>query len=584
MKEKIILFLIALLAGALVVGSFSLGLFSGLENFFEDLLFSAKPVNSDIVILAIDDDSISRIGQWPWPRAVFAEAFSKLNKKPPRAVGLDVIFSEPSRVGGSDDGALSEVLKNISYPVVMPIEASPLTIGKNGEATAVKTVSPIDIIKNNPTVTLGHVNLITDKDGVVRRFPLSFINQPDSDKFLAFSYEILKQSAVPVVDGQSLSAISRIAYSSPPGSIKRIPFWRALSDEAVDLENKIVLIGATAPDLHDEQLTPFSRGTAMAGVEIQANIANMLISGYRLMPLSGPAMLAWLFGAALLPAVIFMVWRRSLAPLFINIIFGIGYLILIILFFERGLAANLLHINFAWILSTGSLFGYRYFVGEKERREIKQVFSKYVSKDVLNVILQDPSKLSLGGTEKEITVFFSDIRGFTTLSEKTTPQELVRILNRYFTVMTEEVLKNGGVLDKYIGDAIMAFWGAPLDDPKQADNAFRASLAMVKKLQDFNAELTAAGDPEINIGIGLYTGPAIVGNIGSEMRFDYTVIGDTVNVASRLEGLNKEYKTHIIIGESTKKKITGDWPFKFLGSAAVKGRKEPLNIYTVDGY
>jgi len=583
MKEKIILLLIALLAGALVAGSFSFGFFSGLENFFGDLLFFAKPVSGDIVILAIDDDSIGRIGQWPWPRAIFAEVFSKLNEKPPRAVGLDVIFSESSRIGGNDDGALAEVLKNISYPVIMPIEASPLNIGETGEAIAVKTLSPVGIIKNNPAVTLGHVNLITDKDGVVRRFPISFTD-PNNKEYFAFSYEILKQSATPIVGEQSLSAISRIAYSSPPGSIKRVPFWRALSDESVDLENKIVLIGATAPDLHDEQLTPFSRGTAMAGVEIQANIANMLISGYRIVPLSGPAMLAWLFGAALLPAVIFMVWRRSLAPLFINVLFGIGYLVLIILLFERGLAANLLHINFAWMFSSGSLFSYRYFIGEKERREIKQVFSKYVSRDVLNVILQDPSKLSLGGTEKEVTVFFSDIRGFTALSEKTTPQELVRILNKYFTVMTEEVLKNGGVLDKYIGDAIMAFWGAPLDDPKQADNALRASLAMVKKLQDFNAELKAAGDSEINIGIGLYTGPVIVGNIGSEMRFNYTVIGDTVNVASRLEGLNKEYKTHIIIGESTKNKITGNFPFKFLGSAAVKGRKEPLNIYTIDGY
>ncbi len=213
---------------------------------------------------------------------------------------------------------------------------------------------------------------------------------------------------------------------------------------------------------------------------------------------------------------------------------------------------------------------------------MKNLFSKYVSKDVLNEILSDPSKVALGGEEKEVTVFFSDIRGFTTISEKTTPKELVRILNTYFTAMTKEVLDNGGVLDKYIGDAIMAFWGAPIADPDQAENALKASLSMLEQLKELNKELRALGDPEIHIGIGLYTGPAIVGNVGSDLRFDYTVMGDTVNVASRLEGLNKEYKTEIIIGETTKNKIKGNYVFRALGSVAVKGRKEPLNIYTIE--
>jgi adenylate cyclase len=327
----------------------------------------------------------------------------------------------------------------------------------------------------------------------------------------------------------------------------------------------------------------------MPGVEIQANIANMLIMGYRLIPLSKGWSFFWIFLAAVLPALAFLLFSRSLKPLFINIFLGVVYLILIIILFEKGVAANIIHINLAWILSTSSLFGYRYFVGEKERREMRNLFSKYVSKDVLEEILADPTKVSLGGEEKEITVFFSDIRGFTTLSEKTTPKELVRILNRYFTAMSEEILKNAGVLDKYIGDAIMAFWGAPVDDPGQADNALKAALGMLAKLKELNEELRASGDPEINIGIGIYTGPAVVGNMGSEQRFDYTVMGDTVNVASRLEGLNKEYQTRLIIGESTKNKITlrlaqgeKDYKFRFLGSVAVKGRKEPLNIYTLE--
>lgn len=215
---------------------------------------------------------------------------------------------------------------------------------------------------------------------------------------------------------------------------------------------------------------------------------------------------------------------------------------------------------------------------------MKNLFSKYVSKDVLEEILKDPAKVKLGGEEKEVTVFFSDIRGFTALSEKTAPKELVRILNKYFTLMTNEVLENSGVLDKYIGDAIMAFWGAPIEDRRQAENALKAALGMLEKLKELNKELKSNGDPEINIGIGLYSGPAVVGNIGSDLRFDYTVMGDTVNVASRLESLNKEYKTQIIIGETTKNKLEGDHKFKFLGSVAVKGRKELLNIYTIENF
>ncbi len=211
---------------------------------------------------------------------------------------------------------------------------------------------------------------------------------------------------------------------------------------------------------------------------------------------------------------------------------------------------------------------------------MKNLFSKYVSKEVLEEILKNPSQVTLGGEEKEITVLFSDIRGFTSISEKTTPKELVRLLNKYFTAMTEQILKNGGVLDKYIGDAIMAFWGAPIENLEQADKAVRAALQMIQKLDELNKELMSEGIPEIKIGVGIYTGPAVVGNIGSNLRFDYTAIGDTVNTASRLEGLCKEYNTRIIIGKTTKNKLKDDYNLKFLGSALVKGKNKSVDVYT----
>ncbi len=573
-QDKLSLLGLGLITGIVLTFSVSNGVFFGIENFLEDSLVSEKPISGKIVIAAIDNESLAKIGQWPWPREIFARALTNLEKYAPSAVGLDVIFADASLVGVADDWKLSDALNRISYPLIMPVEASPLVIKADNSATAGLLIKPLAQFTTGNSVSLGHVNLLLDADGVVRKFP-SYI-----DEFQAFPLAVADRSGL--VAGEKLTGISRIVYSAAPGAIKRVPFWRIWEGADLDLAGKIVLIGATSADLHDEKLTPMSRGSEMPGVEIQANIVNMMLENYRITPLPRGLLLLWVFLAALIPMLFYVVVKDSFQALLINLAAVFLNLLFIIFAFEFGIAANLVHILLAGILSAGIGFGYRYAVTEKEKRQMRSLFSKYVSGDVLNEILKNPEKVALGGEEKEVTVFFSDIRGFTTLSEKTTPKNLVRILNKYFTVMTNEVLKSGGVLDKYIGDAIMAFWGAPIANPDQADAALKASLAMLERLKELNAELKANGDLEINIGIGLYTGPAIVGNVGSELRFDYTVMGDTVNVASRLEGLNKEYKTQIIIGESTKNKIRGNYKFKSLGAAAVKGRGEKLNIYTIE--
>lgn len=571
---KLIYLVIALAISGLVILSFYQGLFSGLENYFEDLLVSSKAVNNQIVVVSIDNESIQKIGQWPWPREVFAKALSALENNSPKVLGIDVIFSEPSRLGEKDDKILRDSLDRAPYPVIMPVEAINLTIEDN-KISSQNFLKSLALFGESKNVSLGHVNLVLDRDGIARRIPLVI------EPFSSFSLELAKKSNLAFDYNQSES-LTRIVYSAPSGSIRRIPFWRLLEKDTPNLKDKIVLIGTTAPDLHDEKPTPFSLGTEMSGVDIQANILNMLLSGYRLAPIGNNLMQAWIILAAVVPAIIFLIFSGSLAAISINIVFGILYLAIIAILFEKGIVVNMIHVSLSWILSTIALFIYKYFSVEKERRAIKNIFSKYVSKDVLNDILLDPDKVKLGGEEREVTVLFSDIRGFTTMSEKAQPKELVSTLNKYFSLMSGQVLKYGGVLDKYIGDAIMAFWGAPLDDPDHAENALKAGLGMIKELDKFNKELKRLGEPEIHIGVGIYTGPAIVGNIGSEFRFDYTAIGDTVNVASRLEGLNKDYKTSIIIGETTKNMIKGKYSFKFLGSANVKGREGALDIYSVE--
>jgi len=578
MTTKIIYPLIGILVALLLSFSYNAGLFSGINNFFGDILFSAQSVDEDLVIVAIDNESIQKIGQWPWSRSVFAEALANLEKSNPRVVGIDVILSEPSRISLEDDLSLTQTLGDLAYPVVFPAEANSLYLGAHGlEASGYFETLPL--FGDQPQVSLGLVNLIADNDGIVRRFPLSL--KTDDKVIHSFAYEVLIRGGLDIPNELKLDEINRIVYKASPGSIRKVPFWRVLSEE-VSLEDKIVFIGSTAPDLNDNKLTPLGRGLGMPGVEIHANIANQLLVGDQLVNLPKTWSILWIFLAALLPALIFLSTRNSYFDILGTFIIGLGHLYVIVLLFDKGFFADILHINLAWILSLICLLSYKAFFYERGSKEIKHIFSKYVSDDVLNELLKDPKKVSLGGEEKELTILFSDIRGFTSLSEKLEPQELFDILNDYFSAMTDKILRNEGVLDKYIGDAIMAFWGAPMESENQADHAVQAALEMIEALEKFNKKLKEEKGVEINIGIGIYTGKAIVGNLGSETRFDYTAIGDSVNAASRIEGLTKDYDAKIIIGENTKNQLKKQYKLRDLGATMVKGKAESLNIYAVD--
>jgi len=226
---------------------------------------------------------------------------------------------------------------------------------------------------------------------------------------------------------------------------------------------------------------------------------------------------------------------------------------------------------------------YRYVTEEREKKKVRGAFQYYLTASVVNEILKDPSKLKLGGDKKNLSVMFSDIRGFTSISEKLSPEELVRILNEYLTAMTDVVFKYDGLLDKYIGDAIMAVFGAPLDQPDHALRACRTGIEMMSELRRLREKWAAEGRPDINIGVGINTGDMVVGNMGSQMRFDYTVMGDSVNLASRLEGTNKEYGTNIIISEFTHEIIKDELFCRELDAVRVKGKKLPIRIFELLG-
>lgn len=578
MKHKFYYLAFAVVVAIVLLALYSYGLFAGVERFFQDRLFSDKPINQDIAIIVIDDTSIGEVGQWPWPRSVFSELINHLEPLGVKALGIDVVFAEPSRDGLEDDNSLAGSLMTVSFPVVMPIEGIDVQV-KNDRMIANQTVKTRADFTQGPQVSIGHVNLITEQDGVVRTVP-THVGVDDKTWVPGFAFALANKAGIPIPQKPE---IKRIVYAGSPQTFPQYSFVDVLNGKHdAELKNKILIVGATASDLHDTKTTPVSFGVDMAGVEIQANIVNMEILGLRLDEASGSKAILFLFIIALLAALPFLIFSRTILIILSNIVLGIIVLVVTIIYFDRGIILPIVYSQATWILTAAALFGYRYSSTDKERRQIKEVFSKYVSSEVLNHIMQDPTKVKLGGQEKQVTVFFSDIRGFTTISEKLSPTELVRVLNKYFTVMTGLVLENGGVVDKYIGDAIMAFWGAPLDDDDRADHALQTSIAMLKALKVLNKELKEAGDPEINIGIGLFSGPAVVGNVGSDQRFDYTAMGDTVNAASRLESSNKQYETQILISQSTVDLLKLKYPLKFVDSATVKGRAEPIKIYTLD--
>lgn len=571
---------VALACGLVLVGLSSRGIFGGVERALEDRVTAgSRQVNPSIVIIGIDDASLAHSGRWPWPRSVFGKLIDELSASHPAAVGIDVSFSESSTV--ADDAVFARALNQAAYPIVLPIEGVlARTDARDAFSyTAILSSPRPDFI--TPTTVLGGVNIITDPDGVVRSFLPSVIMPDGATRVDAFAVALLKAAGLWRVD-RVPATLMRIVYAGAPHTIRSIPAWRVLSGQATVPAGSIVLIGSTAPDLHDTVVAPTGGGLAMPGVEVHASIANMFLEGYRMTDAPWWAVIGWIFLFDGLAVVGIARVRRVQRAIGWVVAEGAIATIGIVALAQAGIVVPIVYGELAWAFPALGAFAYRYSIGEKERAAIRSLFSRYVSKEVLAEILKNPSTIALGGEEREITVLFSDIRGFTTLSESLPPKEVMRILNDYFSVMTEEVIAHGGVLDKYIGDAIMAFWGAPVGDRQQAQNAINAAVAMQKRLKELNVIFAQRGDPEVRIGIGIYTGPAMAGNLGSPRRMNYTVIGDTVNVASRLEGLTKEYATPIIIGERTKESAGDGYHFSELGTVAVKGKKEGVRIFGVD--
>jgi len=560
--------LISFIISAIVAMLMTVGFLDTYESKVSDAFYAPSETLDDIVIVAIDDYSFRELGMLPWPRGYYAEVINYLNQS--SVIGMDVIFDLATDT--ENDSKLADSLKTGN--VVLAAEYTSFSF-INGELYGESLLKP-NATLGTPGVDFetGFVNLYQDSDGVIRSFTPHISGIEDHDHF---SMVVVGERTGITPNLESSRML--INYYAEPGGYEYISFSDVYNKSipASYFEGKIVLIGVTSPLEHDDYIVPIS-SQAMPGVEIHANLVQSIIWQDYLYYQGDVSAIGVIFLFALLTGILLFRFRIHIATALLAVL-AIAYIFFTIYTFDSGIIMNVIYPLLSIILVYIALVVTYYLTEERSRKWITSVFGKYVSPVVIDNLIKNPDKINLGGEKRNITIFFSDIRGFTSISEKLEPEELVRLLNDYLTEMTSIIIKNQGLVDKFMGDAIMAFWGAPLDQPDHAEMACLSSLEMMDKLRELQKKWKKEGIPSFDIGIGLNSGDAIVGNMGSSNRFDYTAMGDNVNIASRLEGLNKIYGTNIIISENTYKIIKDKFKTRKLDTVKVKGKKKPIVIY-----
>jgi len=565
---------------------------------------SQDKVKSDnVVIIEIDEKSLDEKGQWPWPRNELAEGIKKAFENEAATVVLPVIFAEKDRMGG--DAAFVEILQKA--PVItaqsasvkgkgVPVPRGLATIGGNADGWLYDYPNAIGPVKEIGESSAGVGMLLTapELDGVVRRLPL--IVQVKNETYPTMPLEILRvfagePSYQAKINEAGIQAV-RVKGSNPINTDANGRVWvnfkyKFESISYIDkdwskVKGKIAVLALTAEGLSNTVATPV--GTAY-GHEISMQALQMLVDGNRLerkAEFDLYELAVGIFGGLILitiAAYFGYMYNGAIVSLFLVVPYFVG----MYLFNNKGYLVDYtwptLALFIPWV---GAIF-MRFVMEFKLKMQIKKQFGTYLSPALVEKLQKNPGLLKLGGDERELSIMFTDVRGFTSISEHygKNVQGLTMIMNRYMTAMTQAILDNDGTLDKYIGDAQMAFWNAPLDDPHHAKNAVKTAMSMLKRLDSFNEEISKEGVPAFGMGLGINTGAVVVGNMGSTQRFDYTCLGDHVNLASRLEGQSKPYGVRIVIGPETAKHVQDEYQLFELDIIAVKGKKEGVRIFTV---
>ena len=572
---------------------------------YYDYLMLDKPVQSEqIVTVNIGEKAIEKYGQWPFPREVHAKIISDIYGGGAGIVGSTILMPEPDRMG--TDSVLANALNK--YPVVLSqtvsdsCSRSSATIRKtgvavigDGEVTEFLPQYPCVLSNIAPlqeaAAGVGITSTLPESDGVVRRVPL--LAQSSGEYYPAFALELLRvaagdpsyqakinQTGVEALRIPSFETIKTDEY----GRTFINPNYQFRSYEVgagplPDLTGKIVILGVTAAGLNNPVATPSG---AQHPHQLQASLLETLINGDSV-SIPNWVGLADLLVFVVLSFLIIILSRVRYSIVWIGILL-VGYVYAPIYLFTYNKILFDISFNIvAALVIYLHIYTVKFISEYLQKQQIKKQFGTYLSPDLVAQLQRQPELLQLGGTEQELSIMFTDVRGFTTISEHygKDVQGLTSIMNRYMTAMTKAILENKGTLDKYIGDAQMAFWNAPVNNQDHALDAVKTAFQMMSSLEEFNAEITKEGIPAFGMGLGINTDTVVVGNMGSDQRFDYTCLGDGVNLAARLEGQSKPYGVKIVIGPKTAEYVRETYQVVELDLLAVKGKTEPATIFTV---
>lgn len=625
-------------------GLVNISLLTSLEGIAADIRLNSTlqgGVDQRIVIVDIDESSLSQYGQWPWNRNILAQLLDTLfDHYQVQSLGFDMVFAEPAGKEFTNINSEVKNLKNISHDAKKVIEYEAMqdqrfakamenrnislgiffNQGQNSQLNQLPTaITQLDAATNQAlslpkpqgyTANLSEFhqanatsgffdNPVVDKDGKFRRVPLFQSFQSQLYPSLALSMaqltlnnseldiQLVEQGEYLAITGVQLghrliatdkAGAVQIPFRGPEGSFPYISVSDILDRKIAldELKNKTILIGTSAPGLLDLRSTPVDE--SMPGVEVHANIIAGILD--QNIPQEPAYLIAVQSIGYLLLGLFLLLVPHFLSPIYTLVLSSLLILASLsvnIILWQQGLMFPLA----TPILLIISFFifhmSWGFFIESRHKRAITRLFSQYVPPQLVKEMAKTPEQITLAGESKELTVLFADVRNFTNISEAISPQELTALMNQILTPMTEAIYRNMGTVDKYMGDAIMAFWGAPVAQEDHANKAVLSALGMQKKIRQLSEQLQAKGHPEIAIGIGINTGIMSVGNMGSEYRMAYSVMGDAVNLGSRLEGLSKVYGARIIVSENCQQQAP-EFLYRVLDKVRVKGKKEPIRI------